>query len=160
MRTCFSLRWALGLFTSLLFVACTEETPPPAQQGGTLQAELQWPTSRGNISSPSQLPENVASIRAIISDASGTILRDLDGKLLDRTEKRGQGYLWFSRLYSGTNLTLEVRGYDNDSHLVYQQREDEITVQQNKITDLGPWTMEETDTVAPFGTRLIELTTN
>ena len=160
MRTCFSLQWALGLVVSLLLMACTEETPPPAQQGGTLQAELQWPTSRSNISSPSQLPENVASIRAIISDASGTILRDLDGKLLDRTEKRGQGYLWFSRLYSATNLTLEVRGYDNDSHLVYQQREDEITVQQNKITDLGPWTMEETDTVAPFGTRLIELTTN
>ena len=144
----------------MLLMACTEETPPPAQQGGTLQAELQWLTSRSNISSPSQLPENVALIRAIISDASGTILRDLDGKLLDRTEKRGQGYLWFSRLYSGTNLTLEVRGYDNDSHLVYQQREDGITILQNKITDLGPWTMKETDTVAPFDTRLIELTTN
>jgi len=144
----------------MLLMACTEETPPPAQQGGTLQAELQWLTSRSNISSPSQLPENVALIRAIISDASGTILRDLDGKLLDRTEKRGQGYLWFSRLYSGTNLTLEVRGYDNDSHLVYQQREDGITIQQNKTTDLGPWTMKETDTVAPFDTRLIELTTN
>ena len=160
MRTCFSLQWALGLVVSLLLMACTEETPPPAQQGGNLQAELQWPTSRSNIGSSPQLPENVASIRAIISDASGTILRDLDGKLLDRTEKRGQGYLWFSRLYSGTNLTLEVRGYDNDSHLVYQQREDGITIQQNKITDLGPWKMEETDTVAPFDTRLIELTTN
>ena len=160
MRTCFSLQWALGLVVSLLLMACTEETPPPAQQGGNLQADLQWPTSRSNIGSSPQLPENVASIRAIISDASGTILRDLDGKLLDRTEKRGQGYLWFSRLYSGTNLTLEVRGYDNDSHLVYQQREDGITIQQNKITDLGPWKMEETDTVAPFDTRLIELTTN
>ena len=152
MRTCFSLQWALGLVVSLLLMACTEETPPPAQQGGNLQAELQWPTSRSNIGSSPQLPENVASIRAIISDASGTILRDLDGKLLDRTEKRGQGYLWFSRLYSGTNLTLEVRGYDNDSHLVYQQRGDGITIQQNKITDLGPWKMEETDTVAPFDT--------
>ena len=160
MRTYFSLQRALGLGIFLLLMACTEETPPPAQQGGTLQAELQWPTSRSNISSPSQLPENVALIRAIISDAAGTILRDLDGKLLDRTEKRGQGYLWFSRLYSGTNLTLEVRGYDNDSHLVYQQREDGITIQQDKITDLGPWTMEETDTVAPFDTRLIEITTN
>ena len=160
MRTYFSLQRALGLGIFLLLMACTEETPPPAQQGGTLQAELQWPTSRSNISSPSQLPENVALIRAIISDAAGTILRDLDGQLLDRTEKRGQGYLWFSRLYSGTNLTLEVRGYDNDSHLVYQQREDGITIQQDKITDLGPWTMEETDTVAPFDTRLIEITTN
>ena len=61
---------------------------------------------------------------------------------------------------SATNLTLEVRGYDNDSHLVYQQREGGITVQQNKITDLGLQTMVEVDTVAPFDTRLIELTTN
>ncbi len=145
----------------VLLMACTEETPPPTQQGGTLQAELQWSTSRSSNNTSVQLPpDNVALIRAIISDSSGTILRDLDGKLLDRTEKRGQGYLWFSRVPSATNLTLEVRGYDNDSHLVYQQREGGITVQQNKITDLGLQTMVEVDTVAPFDTRLIELTTN
>jgi hypothetical protein len=160
MRTCLVQRLALGLTVCLLLMTCTEETPPPAQQGGTLQAKLQWSSSRSNISSSAQLPDNIALIRAIISDASGTILRDLDGKLLDRTEKRGQGYLWFSRLHSGTNLTLEVRGYDNDSHLVYQLRKNGIAVQQNKITDLGPWTMVEIDTIAPFDTRLIELTTN
>ena len=161
MYTCLAQRLVLGLALGVLLMACTEETPPPTQQGGTLQAELQWSTSRNSDSTSAQLPpDNVALIRAIISDASGTILRDLDGKLLDRTEKRGQGYLWFSRVPSATNLTLEVRGYDNDSHLVYQQREGGITVQQNKITDLGLQTMVEVDTVAPFDTRLIELTTN
>ena len=161
MYTCLAQRLALGLALGILLMACTEETPPPTQQGGTLQAELQWSASRSSNNTSAQLPpDNVALIRAIISDSSGTILRDLDGKLLDRTEKRGQGYLWFSRVPSATNLTLEVRGYDNDSHLVYQQREGGITVQQNKITDLGLQTMVEVDTVAPFDTRLIELTTN
>ena len=84
----------MGLALGVLLIACGK-TPPPTR--GVLYKQNCSGQQAVTAIAPAQLPpDNVALIRAIIN-ASGTILRDLD-EAARPTEKRGQGYLWFSRV--------------------------------------------------------------
>lgn len=145
---------AYGLFSlSWLLLACSEETPSPASIGSNLEAELRWPTSRSSLSTTT-LPDTVARVRAIVSDSAGAVLRDFDGNLLDLTVTQDQGFLSFGRVPGGTNRSLEVRGYDNDSHLIYQAKQQGIDITNEAPLIPLEVGMEEIDTVAPFNTVL------
>ncbi len=164
----FLIRSLLAACAGSLFWACSP--PEPEQRAAdvgakdvspVLRLQLSWETSRSaaNEGATAELPPNVATIQAILRDANGRIVRDIDGQLVNFSASIGNEYLWLRRLPVADNLTLEVQGLDNESHPIYQTTaavSTRSTEQSISLSNANPLalTMSRADTIAPFDVKL------